>query len=246
MGNYSFPPAIKQPSIIPYLVAGPNAPEFVKECESVIDSEFDKNTHLKVLKLREINGVQTMIGSNSLILPVVQRVAPNYRTGRPEDIQKTLNDGDTLSIKGNHYVDMGVVLDFTGRHHEMALDFYNQLPKELQDFERLPAVVVGYGLKNFNEGNYSLGLIMNDGTQVRPAKILAGRRGKFSDADVSLETGLPSRLTDGNRTLYTATQNVPSLDNLGLSRLNLNGNLYVDLDVVGLADSYEVGRVVLF
>src|SRR3989338_8325869 len=231
MGNYSFPPAIKQPSIIPYLVAGPNAPEFVKECESVIDSEFNKNTHLKVLKLREVNDVQTTVGSNSLILPVVQRVAPNYRTGRPEDLQKTLNDGDTLSIKGNHYVDMGVVLDFTGRHHEMALDFYNQLPKEL---------------KNFDGGNYSLGLIMNDGTKVRPAKILAGRSGKFSDADVSLETGLPSRLTDGNRTLYTATKNVSSLDNLGLSGLYLNGNLNVDADVVGLADSYEVGRVVLF
>lgn len=246
MGSYSFAPAIKQPSIIPYLVAGPSAPEFVKECEAVIDSEFNGNTHLKVLKLKEVNGIPTMVGSNSVILPVVQRVAPNYRTGRPEDYQKTLNDGDTLSIKGNHYVNMGVVLDFTGRNHEMALDFYNQLPKELQDFERLPAVVVGYGLKNFDGGNYRLGLIMNEVTKIRPAKILAGRSGKFSDAEVSLETGLPSKLTGSNRTLYTATKKVASVDNLGLSGLFLTGSLDVNANNGDLAYSNGYGRVVLF
>lgn len=246
MSNYSFPSAIKQPSIIPHVINGESAPAFLEEFNAFVDSAFKGNTNLKVLKLRTANEVPIVVGSNSLVSPVVQRVAPNYRTGRPEDLQKTLNDGDTLSIRGNYYVDLGVVLDFTGRNHEMALDFYSQLPKELRDFDRLPAVVVGYELKNFIEGNYGLGLVRTGSTQVRPAKILAGKNGKFSDGDISLETGLPSKLTDGDRTLCTSAQNAPSKDNLGISRLYLNRLLDLDSDDEDLAYSYDDGRVVLF
>ena len=265
MGNYSFAPAIKQPSIIPYLVRGKDiAAEFLRKYEALVDSEFKGNTNLKVLKLRELENVPTIVGSNSVVLPIVKRVAPNYRTGRPEDLQRTLNDGDTLSIKGNHYVDLGVVLDFTRRNHEMAIDFWEQIQEgayamALQQglsfaptlnkgitLEELPAVVVGYGIKNFDKGSYGLGLTINTDTRIRPAKILAGESGKFSDGEVSLETGLPSRLTGGNRTLYTSAQNIPSIDNLGLVRLYLDGDLNVDAGSGDLAYSNGNGRVVLF
>ena len=127
----------------------------------------------------------------------------------------------------------------------MALNFYEQLPKELQCFDGLPAVVVGYGLKNLESGNYRLGLVRTEATQVRPAKILAERIARFNDEDVSLETGLPSKLTGGDRTLYTASQKAPSLDNLGLSGLCLGRYLDLDSSDEDLAGSLDAGRVVL-
>ena len=140
--EYVLQPAIKQPSVIPYLIQGESASAFLEDYNRLVDLDFKGNSNLKVLKLEDVRGVPTITGSNTLILPVVQRLLPSKRIGRPEDLQRTLNDGDTLSIQGKHYVDLGVVLDFTGRNREMALDFYEQLPKELQDFDRLPSVVV--------------------------------------------------------------------------------------------------------
>jgi len=243
--KYAFAPAIKQPSIIPYLIRGPNAGQFVEDFNQVVDTEYKGNRNLKVLALRDIDGVQTAVGSNSLISPVVRKLS-GRRTGLPEDLQRTLNDGDTLGIRGNHYVDLGVVLDFTGRNHDMAVDFYEQLPKELRNLDLHPSVVVGYGLKNSDNGKLGLGLVHAEGTQVRPARILANGDGNFSDADVPLDTGLPSKLSGGNRKLWTTTQKAHSVDNLGLSRLCLDWYLYLNSDDEDLADSVDIGRVVLF
>ena len=256
--DYALAPAIKQPSIIPYLIRGENAPEFLKDFNQLVKAEYNDNSHLKVLGLNDVEGVPTIVGSNTLVLPVVQRLVSGKRIGRPEDLQRTLNDGDTLSIRGNHYIDLGAVLDFTGRNHEIALDFWEQLQgrapegfgfvahRSVTNLDMLPALIVGYGLANFDKGKYNLRLVNNSNTQVRPAKILAGRNGNFDDSVVSLETGLPSKLGNGNRTLYTASQKAQSLDNLGLSRLCLYRYLYSDSYNVYLSYSYDYGRVVLF
>lgn len=243
--KYAFAPAIKQPSIIPYLIRGPNAGQFVEDFNQVVDTEYKGNRNLKVLALRDIDGVQTAVGSNSLISPVVRKLS-GRRTGLPEDLQRTLNDGDTLGIRGNHYVDLGVVLDFTGRNHDMAVDFYEQLPKGLRNLDLHPSVVVGYGLKNSDNGKLGLGLVHAEGTQVRPARILANGDWNFSDADVPLDTGLPSKLSGGNRKLWTTTQKAHSVDNLGLSRLYLYWYLGLNSNDENLALSLENGRVVLF
>jgi len=245
--KYSFAPAIKQPSIVPYLIRGPSAEQFLEDFNRTVDTQYGGNSNLKVLNLGKVDDVPTIVGSNPLILPIVnQMVAPARRVGRPEDLQRTLNDGDTLGIRGNHYIDLGQVLDFTGRHHEMALDVFNQLPANLRDVKNLPAVLVGYGLKNFDKGNYNLGLVVGTETQLRPAPILAEGDGRFSDADVSLETGLPAKLSGGDRRLWTAGQRKPSIDNLGLSWLYLDGNLDLDSSNGDLAYSFDSGRVVLF
>ena len=128
----------------------------------------------------------------------------------------------------------------------MAVDFYEQLPKGLRNLDLHPSVVVGYGLKNSDNGKLGLGLVHAEGTQVRPARILANGDGNFSDADVPLDTGLPSKLSGGNRKLWTTTQKAHSVDNLGLSRLCLDWYLYLNSDDEDLADSVDIGRVVLF
>ena len=245
--TYSLVPAIKQPSIVPYVIQGNDVvPRALKDIEKIIDSEFKGNKNLKVVQQREIQGTLVAVGSNTLVLPVVQRVFPNYRVGRPEDLQKTLDDGDTLSIQGNHYVDMGFVLDLTVRNHATALDFYNQLPSGLQKLEELPAVVVGYGLKNLENTSYGLGFVYVPETQMRAAKILAQKSGTFRNEDVSLETGLAQKLGEGTRTLCTSSQKEPSLDNLGISWFYLSSSLNVDASNDSLAYSDDDGRVVLF
>jgi len=247
VGQYDSAPAIKQPSITPYLIRGPNAERFLEDFNRVVDAQYRGNKNLKVLALRDVEGVPTVVGSNPLILPIVHSlVSPARRVGLPEDLQRTLNDGDTLGIRGNHYVDLGVVLDFTGRNHDMAVDFYEQLPKGLRNLDLHPSVVVGYGLKNSDNGKLGLGLVHAEGTQVRPARILANGDWNFSDADVPLDTGLPSKLSGGNRKLWTTTQKAHSVDNLGLSRLCLDWYLYLNSDDEDLADSVDIGRVVLF
>lgn len=245
MADYSFEPAIKQPSIVPYLIRGPNAQRFLNDFNVVVDKQYKGNTNLKVLGLRDVKGVPTVVGSNTFVLPVVNSlVSPARRVGMPEDLQRTLNDGDTLDIRGNHYIDLGAVLDFTGRNHDLAVDLYDQIPQI--KLASIPSVVVGFGIDNSNKGAWGLKLVYTANTQLRPAQILANGDGRFGDADVSLETGLPSKLGTGNRNLWTAKQKAPSIDNLGLSGLYLVRNLNLGSNNGDLAGSYDYGRVVLF
>ena len=247
VGQYDSAPAIKQPSITPYLIRGPNAERFLEDFNRVVDAQYQGNKNLKVLALRDVEGVPTVVGSNPLILPIVHSlVSPARRVGLPEDLQRTLNDGDTLGIRGNHYVDFGFALDFSGKHHEMALDVFQQLPAELRDVKNLPGALVGYGLKNFDKGKYGVSPVIGKQTQLRPSSVLSQPTGRFSDKDVSLEFGLPSKLGEGERTMFTAAQGKPSIDNLGLLGLFLNGSRSLISSIEVLASSDGNGRVVLF
>ncbi|MEM4259293.1 MAG: hypothetical protein QXS38_00835 [Candidatus Pacearchaeota archaeon] len=246
--KYSFQSLIKQPTAIPYLIAGKDAGKFVADFERLVDKDYNGNRNLKVLRVADVRETPTVVGSNTLILPLVQKLVYPKRVGRPEDLQMTLNDGDTIGIRGNHYVDLGAVLDFSGYNHDLAVDLFEQLPKNLRNLDKMPSVVLGYDLKNSDKGRFGVGLTYTDGTEVRHSPILAKDSGNFSNEDVSLETGLPLKLEGGKRTLLTVSQKAPSKDNLGLSWLYLNRYLslvsrYIDDD---LADSYEDGRVVLF
>ena len=233
--------------MVPYFLAGEDALAILEEANGIIRSDFNDSENLQVLNLDEIEGRKILTGSNSLVLPIVQRIFPERRIGRPEDIQKTLNDGDTIGIEGRHYVDLGVVLDFSGRNHEIARDFYGQLPGELKDLDRMPTVVVGYDLKNFDGGRYNLGLVHQEKTELRHASVLSGKSGNFSNTDVSLSDGMPQKAGEGKRRLWTASQKDKSEENLGLLGLYVNGgDLSLDACSEGLDGSSGDGRVVLF
>lgn len=201
---------------------------------------------MQVLKLRDINGTPTIVGSNTLVLPIVsQVVGPDYRPIRPEELETTLQEGDPLNIRGNHYIDTGLVLDFSGKNHELARKLFERLPKKLKDFDRLPAVLVGYGLENSKFGDYGVIPVYQEGTELRTAKILTEPTAQFKETDPQLvQSGLPSRLGTGTRWLYNSTQGESSKDNLGLSRLFLNYFLNLGSSDKDLAGSNELGRVV--
>src|SRR3989344_4396000 len=244
--RYTFKPGIKQPSIVPYLLHGQDAEPFLRDLNQVVDNRYNGNKYLKRLELRVINDIPTVIGSSPLILPVAQSlVAPEKRIIMPEEIQRTLNDGDTLGIRDRFYVDLGIALDFSGRDHEMAVDLFNQLPSDERNLDRIPCMLVGYGLKKFDKGQYKLNFEITEDTTVRPASILTGQGGDFSDEDVSLEDGLPCLLGEGSRRLYTRRQQEPSLDNLGISGVCLDRYLGLGSGGYDLDGSGEDGRVVV-
>jgi hypothetical protein len=245
--HFNLSPRIIVQTVDPYLIEGEDAPAILDEVNGVIDSEFGGNKVLKVLSLGD-DGRREVVGSSSLILPVVNRVvSPQFRVMRPERLERTLREGDPVGVKRNqHYVNYGIFLDFSGRNHNLALEFHEQLPEELRDIDRLPALVVGYGLANSERGDYGVCPAFIEGTELRTAKVLAGETGNFyaNDAELIL-SGVPSRVGGGTRKLFTVPQGKPSLDNLGFSGLGLNGGLHLEADGGNFAYSYVGGRVVL-
>lgn len=238
-------PAVPQLSVIPYAVKGEHAQTKVDEINGIVASEYNGNQSLSVLSVRDIKGVPTMIGSNPLVLPVLNRVVvPDFRVIRPEKMETTLQEGDILRVRGNHYVDLGLVLDFSGKNHDLAFEVFDRLPTELRDFDRLPAVMVGYGLANTEVGSYGVMPTYNEGTELRTSPILAKSSGNFDASDRQLiVSGLPSQLGRGKRYLYNSTQGEPSKESLGLSRLFLDRYLILNSDNENLANSNEDGRV---
>ena len=247
--RYALEPAIKKPTIptiSPIIIRGPKAPRFLEDFNKIVDKKYCRNKNLKVFVLKKINGIITLINSNPLVLPVVQTLVPTRRVNRPEDIQKTLNDGDTLGIYGNHCIDFGIVLDFSRQHNELARDLFRQLPGRLRNLDNLPAVVIGYDIRNSSKGDYGLSFTFPKGAELRHSPTLTKNSGNFDDIDVSLETGLPTKLGNGERNLYTASQERPSEDALGISRFYLSGNLNLLAYNKDLAGSFAGGLVVLF
>ena len=166
--------AVAFPTIMPYLLEGEDAPEILGEFNGIIDSKYKRNSKLKILNLREVEGSNILVGSSSLITPIINSIVyPRYRTARPEEVETTLQEGDPVKIRGNHYIDYGLVLDFSGNNHDLALEVFKQFPKEMRDFDRLPAVMIGYGLRNSNKGDYGVAPVYQEGTDLRTAKILA-------------------------------------------------------------------------
>src|SRR3989344_1561999 len=158
---------------------------------------------------------------------------------------RAINDGDILGIRDRFYVDLGIALDFSGKNHEMAVDLFNQLPSDERTLDRVPCMLVGYGLKNFDEGQYKLNFEVTEDTTVRHASILAGQDGNFKNENVSLEDGLPCKSEEGSRRLCTTRQQEPSLDNLGISGVYLDWDLGLYSYGYDLGNSLEDGRVVV-
>ncbi len=240
--------AVSEPRVAPYLMEGEDAPETFDRINKVIDSKYGGNPKLKVLQLTEgQGGLQRIVGSSPLILPIVaQVISPKYGLARPEEVETTLQDGDTLGIEGNHYVDYGLVLDFSGNNHALAVETFNSLPKSLRELERFPAVMIGYGLRNSKKGSYGVKPVYQKGTELRTANILSQPTGNFDAHDSHLLVdGIPSKLGEGKRKLYNPTQHEHSMDSLGLSRLYLYGSLILNSGGGDLAGSLGVGRVVV-
>jgi len=186
--------------------------------------------------------------SNPFKLFAVDSVARDlgWRVMLPEEAQLLL-DLNQMPESTCTYKDLGLVMDFSGKNHDLALNLYERLTHEEKDLDRFPTVFTGLKPLKSEFGKYGLAFDVAPYTQMRTAKLLSSSSGNFQDEDPELSiTGLPSKLGEGTRRLYTLNQHKPSLDNLGVVRLYLVWGSSLGSDGVGdLGDSYEVGRVVL-
>lgn len=163
----------------------------------------------------------------------------------PEDAQLLL-DTDKMPERTTTYKDLGLVMDFSGENHKLALNLYEKLSKEDKDLDKFPAVFVGLKPVKSNPGKYGLTFELMPYSQMRTAKILTSNAGNFDNNDLGLiKTGLPSKLGKGNRTIYTLNQKKSCLDNLGVSGLYLDRDLGLDSGGADLAGSGGAGRVVV-
>ena len=97
----------------------------------------------------------------------------------------------------------------------------------------------GLELRVDDESKYGLAFNRTDHTQKIPASILNHGSGYFSIEDIDEKIGLPTKVGEGNRYLYTRS------DKSGLSRLCLDDGLVAIAGDDGLAVSGDVGRVVV-
>ena len=159
------------------------------------------------------------------------------------DIEETLRKGDTLRIKGNHYVDTALVLrslqdSYKANNNPLARDLEAQLRKELGEELRLPVMIPLRGLAlKVADNPYGLGFILTEDALVVHDNIL-NQPGYFNQDDINKETGLPRETRkEGSRYLYTKEE--------GLSRLYVDNDLNLIANWLNLDYWGDSGRVVV-
>lgn len=175
-------------------------------------------------------------GSNSYRLFAMDETvrALGWHAMLPEEAQLLIKQ--KLPEKKKADYDLGLVLDFSGQNHGLALKLWGALPKELKDIDRLPAVALGLQLRKSED---ELIFTYGESSQLRTAKILFfeedGQMPFLADDEELFRTGLPSKIADWEKKdidlfLYNVAQKEPSLENLGLSRFDLHrsGDIYSD------------------
>src|SRR3989344_3975728 len=96
--KFELRPVVNVVTVNPYLLEGKDSPEILGEINGVIDSKYNGNLNLKVLNLVTMEEIPRLVGSNSLIAPVINEVFAqmNYRVALPEEVETTLQEGDPV------------------------------------------------------------------------------------------------------------------------------------------------------
>src|SRR3990167_2323622 len=190
-------------------------------------------------------------GSNPFYAVLVNEVLRNNKlnlhTATPAEIERTLSLGDVLGIKGNYYVDTGLVLrspqDSYAPNDPLAKDLAAQIEHRLgKQLELSVMPLNGFDLKNDNN-KYGLGLVLREDAEIVHSPILR-ESGKFYTKDIDKNTGLPTKVGEkGNISFYS--------DPFGLFRLGMESNFDgFSLNVRSgpnwaLNDSSGLGRIIL-
>ena len=184
-------------------------------------------------------------GSNPFYAVLVNEVLRNNKlnlhTATPAEIERTLSLGDVLGIKGNYYVDTGLVLrspqDSYAPNDPLAKDLAAQIEHRLgKQLELSVMPLNGFDLKNDNN-KYGLGLVLREDAEIIHSDVL-NQQGKFDQKDINPETGLPREVRrEGSRYLYTRSE--------GLSGLCVNSDLGLSAIWNNFGDSDDSGRVVI-
>ncbi len=227
-------PLIKIPEYIPKVdfLRGDFGKAVLEEYKARADEDYHDNKNLRFLTYDTEQDVVT--GSNSFTTTLINNIiAEQGHTATQADLERiiALNRQD-LNLRG-HYEDTGLVL----RSNEEPNSYLaNDLMKQLRNTE-LPVMIPLKNLDLRNDDNSPYGLAFNIIGETIYAPILNHDSGYFSSEDIDEETGLPKKLEQGNRYLFTGKK--------GLSRLYIYRNLNSTSDGDDLADSDVNDRVVI-
>ena len=205
--------------------------EVLAEYDGRVKSDYGNADALNVL--RYSNGVVT--GSNSFATILVNQIvrANGLRTATPADLEKALSVGINLS---EGYSDSALVLRSKDNPNAyLAKSIADQVA--LKQKIKYPVMIPlnGFDLVRSENSSYPLDIKLREDAQIIYAPILGKDTGNFNSEDIDLETGIPRKLGNGNRTLYTR--------NSGLCRLFLDGISALSSNNDDLAYSNEHGRV---
>ena len=179
-------------------------------------------------------------GSNSFYNVAVQSKLPfGVRVAGQGDLETAIRI-EALDLIGT-YEDTGLVLRTEKNPNSyLARNLMKQVNDRLGKKAKMPVVIPLYDLELVKDQDSPQGLAfkLKENAEITYAPVLNELNGaNFNSEDVNFKTGLPTKVGNGNRNIYTR--------NSGLSRLYLNRNLNLNSNLVNLAASDDNGRVVL-
>jgi len=203
----------------------------LEESKARVKEDYYGNDNLKVLKYDKELDVVT--GSNSFTTTLINKIiAEQGHTATQAELERiiALNRPD-LNLRG-HYEDTGLVLRTNeGPNSYLANDLISQIGNR-----ELPVMIPLKNLELRNDAHSLYGLAFNIIGETIYAPIFNHYGGFFSSEDID-ENGIPKKLGQGNRYLYTRRK--------GLLRLSVGRYLNVDASSENLAISFDDGRVVI-
>ncbi len=236
-------PLIEIPEFNPQVgfLEGDFGKAFLEEYNGRVSADYNDNSNLNVLRY-DNNVVK---GSNPFAVVLANQILrkEGLRVANQADLEKILRI-NALDLYG-FYEDTALVLRTeTNPNKYLAKNLAKQVKSKFifsalrKKVGKTPIVIPlnGLGLVSDSNSPYGLTFKLTDESELIYAPILDGkdeRNKRFSETD---EYGLPEKLGEGNRTLYTIDS--------GLSGLYLDGDgVYSGLD--RLASSYSGGKVVI-
>ena len=209
--------------------------DFGKEVFKEVDSRYKGFNAVKGIGSYSNGVVQ---GSNPFYAVAVNEVIrpEGLRTATQTDLEKAIKIG--VLPWGDQYEDTGLVLRTEGEPNSyLASHLMKQV--KARESKRMPVMIplAGLDLEKDSNSSHGLSFKLRNGAELIYALILNKRDGYFSPVDIDEKTGLPKKVSKGDRYLYTR--------NDGLSRLYLDGNLHLSSRWDDLHTSGSNGRVVV-
>jgi hypothetical protein len=231
-------PLIEIPTEIPQagFMEGDFGKAFFEEYKGRVKSDYDNVKSLNVLSYN--NGI--VRGSNPFAVVLANQILKQegLRTASQADLEKILKI-NAMNLTGS-YEDTALVLRNEDNPNSYLAKNLRKQIKSRNPKQKMPVMIPLNRLKlrKDQSSDYGLAFNLTDETELVYSPILCKESGNFDQKDINEKTGLPAKLGNGNRYLYTI--------NSGLSRLFLYRSLSVDSDDgVGLGVSFDIGRVVL-
>jgi len=179
-------------------------------------------------------------GSNPFYVVGVQSKLPiGVRVAGQGDLETAMRVS-ALNLEGT-YEDTGLVLRTDGNPNEyLSGNLMKQVKERFGKGAKMLIMIPLYEMelvKN-QDSPHGLAFKLKKDAEIIYTPILNKSDGsKFNSEDIDVKTGLPIKVGNGNRTLWTRDS--------GLSRLYLGRGLNLNSDYDNLADSNDYGRVVL-